>query len=584
MKGKLLKSTVIMSLLTITASLFAGCTPTTPPTTTAAGGSQASTTAAAPATTGGAAGEIKAPTGQVVRYNLGADPKTLDPALNTAVDGGTVLTNLFEGLMRLDDKELPVPGVAESYEMNADGTVYTFKLRDSKWSDGKPVVAEDFKYAWLRALDPNTKPTAAEYAYQLYYIKNGEAFNKGEAKAEDVGIKVIDEKTLEVTLNAPTAYFLSLMAFPTYFPVRKDMVEKNPDKWATDKATFVSNGPFKFESWAPASKIQLVKNPEYYGAANVKLNGIDMSVVDDGQTFLAAFKNGELDMIEAPPPQDIPALLADKTAEILPYLGTYFYVINMRPELEAKNPEVYKALSKAEVRKALYLAIDKKAIVENVAMGGQMPAWSYVPMGIKDDKGADFAAAKKYYDKDSGDVAEAKKLLEAAGYPNGQGFPKLTIKYNNSTGHQNIAVAIQAMWAQNLGIQVDLANEEWAVFQTSRINGDYEIARHGWIADYNDPMTFLDMWLAGTGEGVWGNNDAHYNNPEYDKLINAAKVEIDQAKRTQMLHDAEAILMNDLPVFPIYFYTNVVCYRPYVKDVRKSPLGFVHFEKAYIQE
>lgn len=565
MRSKLLKSTVMVSILTITASLFAGCTPTAPAS-TSAGGSQPAGSA------------------QVVKYNLGADPKTLDPALNTAVEGGTVLTNLFEGLMKLDDKDLPIPGMAASYTLSDDLTVYTFKLRDAKWSDGKPVVAEDFKYAWLRALDPNTKPNASEYAYQLFYIKNGEQFNAGTAKAEDVGIKVIDEKTIEVTLNAPTAYFLSLMAFPTYFPVRKDMVEKDPDKWTTDKATYVSNGAFKFESWAPASKLVLVKNPEYYDAASVKLDTIDMSLVDDGQTYLAAFQRGELDMIESPPPQDIPALLAAGTAKILPYLGTYFYVINMRPELEQSNPEVFKALSNPDVRKALYLAIDKKAIVENVAKGGQMPAWSFVPMGIKDDKGEDFAAAKKYYDKDSGDAAEAKALLEKAGYPNGQGFPKLTIKYNNSTGHQNIAVAIQAMWAQTLGIQVDLGNEEWAVFQTSRINGDYQIARHGWIADYNDPMTFLDMWLAGEGSGVWANNDAHYNNPAYDKLVNDAKVEKDAAKRTQMLHDAEALLMNDLPVLPIYFYTNIVCYKDYVKDVRKSALGFVYFHNAYVEK
>lgn len=565
MNKKFHKVASILSALAISASVLAACTPAGNNTTTAGG-------------------DIKAPKDGVVRYNLGADPKTLDPALNTAVDGGTVLQNLYVGLMKTDADDQPIPGMAESHEVSEDGLVYTFKLRDAKWSDGQPVKAEDFAYAWFRALDSMTKPTPSEYAYQLFYIKNAEKFNAGEAKKEEVGIEVVDEKTLKVTLEAPVAYFLSLMAFPTYFPVRQDMVEKDVNLWWANKDTHVSNGPFKFDSLAPKSKLVLVKNDNYYDAAKVKLNKIEMSLTDDSQTYLAAFKKGEVDMIEAPPPQDIPQLIADKTAKVLPYLGTYFYVINMRPELKEKNPEAFEALQKPQVRRALALAINKTEIVEKVSMGEQTPAWSYVPMGIKDHEGKNFAEYKKYLDKDAGDLTEAKRLLEEAGYPNGEGFPKITLKYNNNTGHQNMAVAVQAMWKQNLGIDIQLANEEWAVFQTSRINGDYEIARHGWIADYNDPMTFLDMWLSGEGAGVWGNNDAHYSNPEYDKLIMAAKVETDLPKRTQMLHDAEAILMNDLPILPIYFYTNVVAYRDYVKDVRKSPLGFLFFETAYIQE
>lgn len=570
MNRQLRKVASIVSALTISASVLAACTPA------------GNTTTAGSGTT--TAGEIKAPTGGLVRYNLGADPKTLDPALNTAVDGGTVLQNLYVGLMRTDENDVPVPGMAESHEISDDQLVYTFKLRDAKWSDGEPVKAQDFAYAWYRALDPNTQPAAAEYAYQLFYIKNAAKFNAGEVAKEEVGIEVVDEKTLKVTLEAPVAYFLSLMAFPTYFPVRQDMVEKDVNLWWAKKETHVSNGPFKFESLAPKSKLVLVKNENYYDADKVKLNTIEMSLTDDAQTYLAAFKKGEVDMIEAPPPQDIPAMIADGTAQVLPYLGTYFYVINMRPELEAKNPEVYAALQKPEVRRALALAINKKEIVENVSMGQQIPAWSYVPMGIKDHEGNNFAEYKKFLEKDEGDVEEAKRLLEEAGYPGGQGFPTITLKYNNSTGHQNMAVAIQAMWKQNLGIDVTLANEEWAVFQTSRINGEYEIARHGWIADYNDPMTFLDMWVSGEGSGVWGNNDAHYNNPDYDKLIADAKVEADPVKRTQMLHDAEVLLMEDLPIIPIYFYTNIVAYRDYVKGVRKSPLGFLFFETAYIEE
>ncbi|KAF5066077.1 Oligopeptide-binding protein OppA [anaerobic digester metagenome] len=569
MNRQLLKVASIVSTLTITASLLAACTPAGNNTTAAGTGTTT------PGTT----------TGSIVKYNLGADPKTLDPALNTAVDGGTVLQNLYEGLMKTDENDQPIAGMAASHEVSADKLVYTFKLRDAKWSDGQPVKAGDFAYAWFRALDPNTKPAASEYSYQLFYIKNAEKFNKGEAKKEDVGIEVVDDKTLKVTLEAPCAYFLALMAFPTYFPVRQDMVEKDVNLWWDKKETHVSNGPFKFESHAQKATLVLKKNENYYNAANVKLDTIEMHLTDDAQTYLAAFKKGEVDMIESPPPQDIPAMIKDGTAKVLPYLGTYFYVINMRPELKEKNAAVYEALNKPQVRRALALAINKQQIVDNVSMGQQIPAWGYVPMGIKDDKGNNFAEAKKYLDKAEGDIAEAKKLLGEAGYPDGKGFPTITLKYNNSTGHQNIAVAVQAMWKQNLGIDVQLANEEWAVFQTSRINGDYEIARHGWIADYNDPMTFLDMWVSGQDNvAIWGNNDAHYDNPEYDKLIASAKIELDAAKRTQMLHDAEALLMNDLPIIPIYFYTNVVAYKDYVKGVRKSPLGFLFFENASIQK
>ncbi|PKK40382.1 Oligopeptide ABC transporter, periplasmic oligopeptide-binding protein OppA [Clostridiaceae bacterium JG1575] len=562
MKKRLLNATALACALTLGVTLFAGCK---------TGGSESSKDGNKP----------KDKT--TVRYNLGADPKTLDPALNTAVDGATVLQNLYVGLMKTDEKEQPVPGVAQSYEISADKLTYTFKLRDSKWSDGKPVTAEQFKYAWLRALDPKTQPVPAEYAYQMFYIKNGEKFYKGQAKPEEVGIEVPDAKTIRVTLEAPCPYFLALTAFPTYFPVRQDMIEKDVKKWWTAKETAISNGPFKLESLAPKSKLVLVKNPEYYDAAKVKLEKVDMDLTDDRQTALAAYTKGELDMMESPPPQDIPKLLKEKKAVIAPYLGTYFYVINMRPSLKTKNPAAYEALSKPQVRKALALAIDKKSIIDNVSKGGQTPAWGFVPMGIKDDKLNDFAMAKKYMEKENGDPEQAKKLLADAGYPDGKGFPKLTLKYNNNVGHQNMAIAIQDMWKKTLGIDIQLSNEEWAVFQSSRNNGDFEIARHGWIADYNDPMSFLDMWISGEGEGVWGNNDAHFKNDRYDDLIRKARVEIDLAKRTQLLHEAEAILMEEMPILPIYFYTNVLCFKDYVKGVRKSPLGFLYFETAYIE-
>jgi len=516
---------------------------------------------------------------QKIVYNLGADPKTLDPQLNSAVDGSTVIHNAFEGLMREDENSKIIPGTAEKYELSDDGTVYTFHLRDNaKWSDGKPVVAEDFVYAWKRALNPEV---AAEYAYQLFYIKNGAAYYNQEkigdkvATAEDVGVKAIDDKTLEVTLESPVSYFLSLAAFPTYFPVRQDIIEQNKEKWALKPDTYVSNGPFKMSEWKEKESITFVKNENYWDAKNVKLETLELRLIDDEITYLNAFKSGEIDVIESPPQAEIPTLLDEGTAKIYPYLGTYFYVINVSDKAKDVDPKAAEALSNPKFRKALALSIDKQLIVDKVTQGGQVPSTSYVPLGILDSAEKEF---KKDYLPPTGDIEEARKLLAEAGYPNGEGAPTITLTFNTSQGHQMIAQAVQDMWKTNLGINVELKNEEWAVFQDTRNNFQYSIARHGWIADYNDPMTFLDMWTTGNGQ-----NNAGYSNKEYDKLIASAKVELDDTKRTEMLRKAEDILMEELPILPIYSYTNVLCIDKNVKGTYKSPLGQMEFRDAYVE-
>ncbi len=516
---------------------------------------------------------------QKIVYNLGADPKTIDPQLNSAVDGSTIIHNAFEGLMREDENSKIVPGTAEKYEVSDDGTVYTFHIRkDAKWSDGKPVVAGDFEYAWKRALNPEV---AAEYAYQLFYIKNGAAYYNQEkvggkvATAEDVGVKVIDDNTLEVTLEAPVPYFLSLAAFPTYFPVRKDIIEGNEEKWTLKPDTYISNGPFKMSEWKEKESITFVKNENYWDAKNVKLETLEVKLIDDQITYLNAFKSGEIDVIESPPQAEIPTLLDEGTAKIYPYLGTYFYVINVSDKAKDVDPKAAEALSNPKFRKALSLAIDKQLIVDKVAQGGQAPATSYVPAGILDSIGEEF---QKDYSSKGANIEEAKKLLEEAGYPNGEGAPTITFTFNTDQGHQNIAQAVQDMWKTNLGINVELKNEEWAVFQDTRNNFQYSMARHGWIADYNDPMTFLDMWTTGNGQ-----NNAGYSNKEYDKLIAQAKVELDDAKRTELLHKAEDILMDESPIIPLYYYTNVLCIDKNVKGTYKSPLGQMEFRDAYVE-
>lgn len=507
-----------------------------------------------------------------ISYNLATDPRTIDPQLNTAVDGSIVASNIFEGLFMEGDDGKLVPAAAESVEVSPDGKVYTFKLKENgKWSDGKPVKAQDFVYSWKRGLTPDT---GMEYAYMLFYLKNGEKFYNGEVTEEEIGVKAIDDNTLEVTLENATPYFLSLTSLPSYFPLREDVVKDNPS-WAIDAKTYIGNGPFKIKSWSPKENILLVPNENYWGKNDVKLDELRFDIIVDDKTYLNAFKAGEVDIIDSPPASEIPSLLASGEGKIYPYLGTYFYVVNVSGN--NSNPEVVKFLGNPKVRKALALGLNKKLIVEEVTKAGQLPARSFVPEGIVATDGNDFTKNSAYLPGE-GDVELAKKLMTEAGYTTPESIPKLTFTFNTGDGHAMVAQAVQDMWKKNLGVDVDLKNEEWAVFQTTRNNKNYDIARHGWIADYNDPMNFLDLWVTGGGNNVSG-----YSNPEYDNLIKEAQKENDPEKRTALLHKAENILMDDMPIIPLYYYTSVVAANPKVKGWVKSPLGGYHFKKAYVE-
>ncbi|WP_411167542.1 peptide ABC transporter substrate-binding protein [Clostridium sp. MB05] len=513
--------------------------------------------------------------GRKLIYNLGEDPETLDPTLNTAAGSGTVIDNAFEGLMRLDENEKAKPGVAEKMDVSDDKLVYTFKLRkDAKWSDGKDVTAKDFEYSWVRAL---TKETAAEYAYQFFYIKNGLKFNKGEAKREDLGIEVVDDHTLKVTLESPTTYFPELTAFPTYMPLREDMVSANPDTWATDPETYVSNGPFKLVQWDMKDQLIFEKNDNYWNKKEIKLPGIVYKLVTDQNTAYASLKSGEFDMVDTVPPAEIESGKNEGLVTIYPNLATYMLAFNVGKQDSISSPEVKKALSNKKVRQALSLAIDRKGIVEKVTKAGQVPAYSYVPKGILNSKGEEFAS-KEYFNPNQANTEEAKKLLAEAGYPNGEGLPTFEFMYNTEGSHKDVAQVIQQDWAK-IGVKVELTNQEWKVFLNTRQQGGYQIARHGWNGDYVDPMTFLDMWETGGG-----NNDAGFSNAEYDKLLVDARKETDPDKRWELMRKAEDILMDEAPIVPLYYYTKVKGAKPEVKGVRVSTLGHVAFDKAYIEE
>ncbi|MGH4138906.1 peptide ABC transporter substrate-binding protein [Clostridium sp.] len=557
------KISAILLTVALSASLLSGC------------GKNATTPETAPSATA---------VPQVITFNLGAEPKTIDPALSTAVDSGTVIGNAFEGLMALDNNDAPIPGMADKYEMSKDGLIYTFHIRaGAVWSDGKPVVAGDFEYAWKRVLNP---ATASEYSYQMFYLKNGQGYNESglaadkktagvkSATIDEVGVKATDDSTLVVTLENPTGYFLSLLAFQTYMPVRKD-VANTDTAWATKPETYITNGAFKMKEWLPKDVMTFVKNDKYWNASNIKLTTLNYKMLEDATAALSAFKADQMDMITTPPQSEIPGLVKEGLCKITPNLGTYYYVANLTPEAVKLNPVAAKAIQNPKVRKALSLAINRKDIVENVSKGGQTPATSFVPKGIIEPDGKDFAS-KEYYPA-QGDITKAKALLAEAGYPGGKDFPKLTFLYNTGAGHQNIAAAVQDMWKTNLGIDIELKNQEWKVFLTTRNDKQYTLARDGWLADYTDPMTFLDLLTTSSG-----NNDPGYSNPVYDAKILAAKKELDPAKRMTMLHEAEDIIMSDDVVIPIYAYTNTIVTKPTIMGVRTSSLGMTWFQGASV--
>lgn len=505
---------------------------------------------------------------QVLTYNLGAEPETIDPALNQAVDGGNVITACFEGLTRLDEKNSPVPGVAEKWDVSKDGLTYTFHLRkNAKWSDGQSVTAKDFDYAWKRALNPDTE---AAYAYQLFYIKNAENYYGKKAAEGDIGIKVVDDYTFVVTLVAPTPYFLELCAFATYMPVRKDIVDKEPKTWATKPETYIGNGPFRMTSYKMKDALEFEKNPNYWNAKTIKLSKMTWVIVVEASSYVVSFEKGEIDLIESPPAADIQRLTEKGLFKIEPYIGTYAVCFNTQ-----KAP-----FNDARVRRAFNLAIDRQPIIDAVLKAGQKPAIAFVPFGVSDAKpGEDFRTKGGNYFKPEGDLAEAKKLLADAGYPDGVGFPKVTYLYNTSQAHKKIGEALQDMWKKKLGVDVQLQNQDWAVFQKNRQDGNYDFARYGWIGDYMDPMTFLDLWMKGSG-----NNDCKFDNSEYDSYLNKAKVEPDSVKRMEYMHKAEDILMKEMPLAPLYFYVSTICEQPYVKGIHKTPLGTIYFDHGYIDE
>lgn len=470
----------------------------------------------------------------------GVEPETLDPALITAQADGRIVSSLFEGLTARDKNGRIIPGMAESWAISEDGKTYTFTLRENaRWSNGDPVSAQDFLYSWKRALLPET---ASKYSSQFYFIENAEDFNNGKITDFDlVGVKAPDQRTLVVTLCAPTPFFLDLAAFPTLMPVHRATIEQYGDDWIKP-GRMVSNGAYRLDKWRINDRIRLLKNPYYYEADQVRLGIVDILPTTQSGTAFNLFYSGDADLI-----LDrglVPAMLFGELRKTPffhsgPILAVYFYRFNVtQPPYDD-----------VRVRRALSMAIDKNRIVEKITKAGEPIAHGMVPPGTQDYE----SIVHIPFDPD-----QARKLLAEAGYPEGKGFPRMSLLYNKTDLNEQIATEMQEMWSRELSIQVELVKQEFKVYLSTMSSLDYDLARSSWIGDYNDANTFLSIFVSGDG-----NNRTGWKNPVFDEFISQANLEPDSLKRKAIFQKAEKVLIEeDVVVLPLYYNVAIHFFDP----------------------
>jgi len=512
-------------------------------------------------------GGCSEPQVKTLRVGNGSDPQALDPHLVQGVPEHRILSTLLEGLVDADRKTLePVPAVASSWDISEDGTIYTFHLRpEARWSNGDPVRAGDFVYSWRRILTP---ALAAEYAYMLHCIKNARQYNDGTLEDfSQVGVKALDDQTLEVTLEAPNASFLSMQIHSAWYPVHPPTIEKfggiakRNSRWSRP-GNFVGNGAFALKRWIPNNMIEVVKSETYWNATMVRLPRIRFYPIDNHLTEERSFRTGQLHLTETMPIEKIPVYRRERPdlIRIDPYLGTYFYRFNVtRPPF-----------GDVRVRKAFAMALDREAVAHDILTAGQAPART---LCVPEASGYDCPVKIEY------DVEEARRLLAEAGYGGGKGLPPVEILFNTSEAHRIIAEAIQRMWKENLGAEVTLVNQDWKVYLASQNSLDYQVARASWIGDYNDPFNFLECFIT---DG--GNNRTGWASAEYDKLLQDAMHETDPEARLQLLSRAEAILLSEAPIIPIYHYVHAYLLSPDVIDWQSNILGYISFKHLDLED
>ena len=508
---------------------------------------------------------------KILSVQVGPDPETIDPALNSAVDGGNMLLHSFECLLAVDQNGQLAPGQAESWETSEDGLTWTFHLRDGlKWSDGSDLTANDFVYSWKRVCDPMV---AAPYAETVLSMVEG--YDKAiEGDLDALQVVATDNNTLVVTLSAPCSYFGSLAAFATLSPVQQATVEANGDAWATKAETYISNGPFYVSDWVPGSYIMMTKNPYYWNADAIKLDGIKWNLIEDSNAAYSAYQTGEVLMIKDVPTEEIPSLKENADFYVDPIIGTYYLSMNIDRE----------PFNNADVRKALSLAIDRDYVANTLMQGTYSPAGNLMGPGWIDTDGKQFKdnanGGKEYIDTTNyeADLEEAKQLLADAGYPNGEGFPTITYSTNDAGYHKVVAEYLQQAWAE-LGIDLQVDIVEWASFTPMRRNGDYDVARNGWVGDYSDPSNMLDLFYSTNG-----NNDGKFNNADYDAALELSRTTLDAAERSTALHNAEDILMEEAGCIPVAYYNDFWLQSDKITGSWHSPYGYWYFMYADIAE
>ena len=499
------------------------------------------------------------------------EPADLDPQVINSQSDFNIVFTLLEGLTTPDAKDLhPTPGAAQSWDISADGTVYTFHLRrNARWTDGTPVTADDFLFSYRRMLSPKL---ASEYSYMLYVVRNAEDYNKGKiTDFNTVGFKALDPFTLQVTLNAPTPYFLSLIGHHSWFPVPRQAIEKaaaaarvgtdeRGTRW-TRPENYVGNGPFVLKEWKTNQVISVEKSPTYWDADKILLHGMNFYPIESVDTEERAFRGGQLHITYTFPPSKLDTYRHEHPdlLHIDPMLGVYFY------RLVVTKP----ALSDVRVRRALSMSIDREQITSDITRCGQMPAYNLVPPGT-----AGYQPVQKIVE----DVPAAQKLLTEAGYPDGKNFPPMQILFNTNETHRAIAEGIQAMWQKNLHINASLQNQEQKVLQNTMRELDYQIGRYAWFGDYVDPNTFMSLMIS-----AGGNNETGWSNPEYDRLVNLAAKTGDAATRTKIFQQAEGILIDEAPIVPLYFYTRVNLRRPEVHGWYSNLLDIHNAKGIYLK-
>lgn len=479
----------------------------------------------------------------------GGEPETLDLQLATGQPEHHIYSALFEGLVapQPENPDANGPGAASRWEHTPDFATWTFHLRpEGKWSDGRPLTAHDFAWSYERMLTP---ALAADYSAMLHPLLNAEAFNKGEiTDFSKVGVRALDDYTLQLTLKGRAPYLPSMLKHYSWFPVPRHVIERfgkmtdRDTKW-TRPGNMVSNGPFQLKEWRFTHSITVGRNPHYWDAAAVKLDGIVFLPIQNAGTEDRAYNDGQIHVTNTTPLDKVPVYRETRPAEYNeePLLSVYFYRCNVtKPPFNDKR-----------VRRALALAIDRASLIKNVLRAGQKPALGFTPPGC--GEGYETPMPLRF------DPAEARRLLADAGFPNGQGFPKFDILINTMEAHRVIAEAVMAMWKEHLNLPVTVLNQDWSVYLKSQRDLDFTVCRAGWVGDYLDPFTFLSIWQKDDG-----NNNTGWHQPRYDELMAKSGLEGDPAKRMALLREAEELLLDELPILPIYWYVHSCMKHPSV--------------------